>query len=647
MDLNDFETKQKQKIEDFGLIVRDLLKVIKVVSMYPDDNPLPKSLRRSFSERLESLVEQYGETRITVHRDHLTLGGETIFTDRSREESLAGLFFKTGITVLVFKEGFEVLEIYRFLDVIKDYLNSPGQNRDLAALMWEANIAGFQFTTIEDIALAEYDGAIKIDELFAGGDSGESGHSQIGSDSAPSYDAIFRQPVSGSDGVGVNSAYAPPGSEHAEDAAGRPEPGLHVSSVEVVQNPLDLDGMDAATYQTSAAADAMGLGEVQSSGHAAPDTNIILNDELRLTEEDTEYIDSLSRGDAEFEPYESTCELVKELLHQESEMSQFYESVTVGEKVLYEVIEAGQLIYASRILGYFKELEDELQETRALWAERLKEARIAAGSRDRLKGLSSALNGHESICSADLRRYLNHFGWEALSGLTDLLGELEHEHQRDTLVDYLTERGGENSHVVAKGLSDRRWEVVRNSVYIMCRIGDAAALKQLGKVVSHKERQVRLALVQSLSDCSHNDALGLLKQAVRDADREVRSEAVKSIVARRGPAAFETITEILNDDSFGELDSDGQQSILNAFSTLGGDQAVGYLVGLITRLNPLGDSSLSFYRQAAFEALSFNRSDRCERALVKLASSWRPDIKQQAAFALNRRREVIYGDQDD
>ena len=48
------------QLEDIRLILRDLLKVIKVVAMYPEDNPLPQSLKRTFSERLVDLVSDYG-----------------------------------------------------------------------------------------------------------------------------------------------------------------------------------------------------------------------------------------------------------------------------------------------------------------------------------------------------------------------------------------------------------------------------------------------------------------------------------------------------------------------------------------------------------------------------------------------------------
>ncbi|HUV30614.1 MAG TPA: HEAT repeat domain-containing protein [Acidobacteriota bacterium] len=613
---------EEQRLQDVRLILKDLLKVIKVVSMYPEGNPLPECMRRTFAEKLESLVQDCGSIRITVERDRLALDGETAFIDRSKQESLAGLFFETGITDLTFREGLDTPQIHLFLNVIKDYVNLPNRSRDLVNMLWEAGLTGITFTTVEDLALSEYDGDFRVQELFSNREAGGIEGSQMASERTENYEAIFRP-------------------AEQEDADGGPPtgPGRTVFDEQVG----DREGL-----RTVEAANAMGFADLDPSDQrATPDTTLILEDESRLSEEEELQVQQIARDDADFDIYESTTELLRELLHQEGDMASFDEAVTVSEKVMSEFIRAGRLVYAGRVLGYFRSLEERIRPDKPLWSERLKDARITAGSRDRLKILCEALNQLPDIAAADLRRYLNLFDWEALAGLTDLLGELTQRNHRESLCDFLAERGRENLQLVSKGLFDKRWFVVRNSVIILCRIGDGPALNQVKNVVDHEDRRVRLALVSSLLDCTHEQALELLKRGARDKDPEVRKEAVNSIVARRGPAAFVAITDVLNDDSFGELEGPDQQRVLNAYSVLGGDRAVEYLMHLITKPNPLRDRNLRAYRTAAFEALSHNRSERCERALLKLSSSWRPDIKRQAVQALKRRRELIYGGKDD
>ncbi len=162
-------TTDNKKIQDISLILKDLLKVIKVVSMYPENNPLPQSLKRSFAEKLESIIDEYGEITVDVHKDFMTYLGDTVFHSPSQEENLASIFYKAGITRITFKPGLDVLEIYKLLDVIKLYVNTPDISQDLAALIWEAGVAGLAVKTLEDVSLSEYDDGFDLEKYVSSG----------------------------------------------------------------------------------------------------------------------------------------------------------------------------------------------------------------------------------------------------------------------------------------------------------------------------------------------------------------------------------------------------------------------------------------------------------------------------------------------
>jgi len=251
------------------------------------------------------------------------------------------------------------------------------------------------------------------------------------------------------------------------------------------------------------------------------------------------------------------------------------------------------------------------------------------------------------VAVGDLRRYLEIFDWQALGGITDLLGEIENEAYRETLCDFLASKGQGNVDALARGIYDKRPEVVCNAVSVLARVGGPRALNHLRKVVTHNDRTVRLQLVTDLSDSPDDDVLELLVIGARDRDPEVRRQAVKSIVARRGKAAFEAITEIIGDTGFIRLDPTDQEAVLIAYSILGGDQAVDYLVRLARRLALFGGATARFYHEVAFTALSHNRGEKAERMLLRMASSWRPTLKRLAKEALQRRREMIYGGNDE
>jgi HEAT repeat protein len=632
------------RIKDIKYILKDLLKVIKVVSLYPETNPLPTSMKRSFAERLVSLVEQYGQIAISVEKDVLMYEQEVVFEDHSKEESLAALFFDNGITDFTFKDGLEVEDVYKLLDALKEYLNAPGKSQDLVSLIWEAGINGFTFSTLEDVVFSEYNENFNLQQYMQTRTAAGSDQKQFSTDEIKTYQAIFDLERE-SNVVTLEDEDDSTQAQSMRQADGQSSQALFYAVMPARDQATIFDGqgIDNTALRTAEAAKAMGLDDIQPRRVPVPDTTLILNEEFKLSHEEEESVCKILSEDAEFDLFESTLELLKEMLHQEVEMNGFYETVTICERILSEYLHAGKLEHAAQLLHYLKELEDAIRADKPLWSERLKDALVTAGSKERLQALTTGLNNHPEIGADELSHYLENFSWEALGNLTDLLGELNHRRHREALCDFLARQGKRHPDIVAKGIYDKRWYVVRNTVIILARIGDDIALKHLKHALKHEERRVRLELVKALRDCPNEKALELFREAVMDSDREIRDLAIDAIVARGGPAAFEIITELINDDGFVLLDQSEQQVLLKAFSMLGGDAAVGYLAQLILKRNPLRNSLLSFYRRAAFEALCYNRGEKAERLLVKLSSSWRPDIRRRASAALHRRREIIYG----
>lgn len=645
----------EQKINDISLILKDLLKVIKVVSMYPEDNPLPQSLRRSFSEKLESIIEDYGEIKLIVKSDFLIYDSETVYRDRSKEESLAGLFFDAGITEITFKIGLQVEEIYMLLDVLKVYMNSSDKSLDLITLFWEAGISQVALRSLEDMALTNYDENFDLNKFTTKDSSSdfESDSLRVSETSDEQYLTIFRHDDNEAyeeDKNYIEQAHladdSDPGSysEGSEPTAPRGTTVFYVSDRHAATNDAySLSSDEEISLNAAEAAQAMGFDDLPATETKLPDTTLILNDEFKLSEEEEVIIKNLLVEDAQFDPYESTQEILKELLLQESEMDSFYETVTICEKIISEFINAGKLAETSSLMQFMKKLEDKIRNDRPLWTERIKDARVAIGSRERLTDLSAALNNFPEVSAVELGKFLENFGWEALNGVSDMIGKLEHDSHKECISSYLTEKGKKNVDIVANGIFDKQPGVVINAIGILSKIGNSKAIKYLDRTISHKDPVIRFELVKALKDCQHEDCLHILKKAVTDEISEIRKEAVKSLIDRRSEKAFEIITDIINDDDFSIIDNNDQSALLKAFSILGSEHAVSYLAQLILKYNFLRNSSLAFFRKAAFEALTFNKSEKCEITLLKLTGSWRPDVKAQAQFALKQRRENIYG----
>jgi HEAT repeat protein len=260
--------------------------------------------------------------------------------------------------------------------------------------------------------------------------------------------------------------------------------------------------------------------------------------------------------------------------------------------------------------------------------------------------LARAMNKHRHIGAEELKRFLSNFDWQSLAAITDLLGEFDHRHHRETLCDYLAVVGKDNIDIIAKTMYDKRWFVVRNSVMILGRIGDDKALDYIKRALHHEEFRVRRELLDAVRDNMNRKVTALLREMVFDPDEHLRNEALKALLARRSESAFYAVSEILDDPRANEILSHAQlRQVLTAYSQLGGADVLEYLKAMIVPLNVLGNKALKERRLAAFVALAENPSDEAEQLLLKLSKFWRRDIRHQANLAISAYRQRRYGDE--
>lgn len=487
----------------------------------------------------------------------------------------------------------------------------------MVSLLWQADITGFDYRTLEDVALKEYDGDFLVQETMIGNDSFIGSASDEDSSLAKvQYSAIFLDEDSAGNSGGAESA-----------AAGS---GLRVVA----------GGVGAASTDQSAGG-RVGPGSVPLSRETLhPETTLLLNKAFSLEQSDLNRSKEILQEDISLDMYNDTISLLAELLFQENEYREFNESVTIIEKVQTEFLKAGRLNSAGRILFELQEVNKLLADERPQWQERIRQALIMAGSRERLSYLAAALNRNPSISHDEVSTYLNHFGWEAVSAVTDLLGELEHRSHREAICDYLAKVGKGHVEIISKGIFDRRWFVVRNTVSILIQIGGDKAFSYLEKAIEHEDCRVRIQVARGLSEYDDEKNVGLLTRLVWDDDELVKQTALQSILECSSAEKLKAITEIINDDRFPSLGESDREKLIIALSELGGEHAVSYLTSLITGWRFPNSRANEFYPRVAFKALTNNMSEKAEKALLNLSRSWRTKIRRMARKALQQRQKA-------
>ena len=652
-----------RKQEHLAAILRDLLKVTKVVSLYPEENPLPQMLKRSFAERLVDLVADYGQLDFTIERDRLLYDAEPIFTDKSREEALAGLFFSSGLTRLVFTSDITFDEIQKFLGQIKIYLNRGEQSGELASLLWEAQFTGINFEIVEDLSLGDYKGdinahaarfGVRIDGHRAAHDdqlfSTIFGASELSDSGKTTSGKSGPMQLSAGDQLGyVSLGLSEPNARQVERSGDSTDPNLpEYATIEegsLIELPADLvsaeDEVD--TGEVRAAFKAMGLDQLPTTvNRPTPNMKLVLNTEWQVSGEDEERIRNILSSDAVFDQYESTVELVKEMLLQESQMQDFYEVVDIADKVIGELIAAGQFSNASNLLRYLYDLEARIRPQRPLWAEKLKESCSKQSGIDRLRAVADAANQNQDIPPTELRRYLDLACSQKFMFLVELVGRLHHQQHAQAVSDLLVLRGRENIHIVAKGLRSDNVDTICESISILGRIGDASILSQLEMLRQHPQAKIRREIVRWVAAIHDGRALSFLSEYIFDSDQSI-AQAAQSAMLARSESIIGTLEILLADPRIESLTPVAHQEILNVYAQRGGEIAVQYLQGLAQRGGLITDAKTERLRESAFEALAYSETDMAEKLLLKLTQSWRPRLRELATRTVQRRREVLYG----
>jgi len=132
----------------------------------------------------------------------------------------------------------------------------------------------------------------------------------------------------------------------------------------------------------------------------------------------------------------------------------------------------------------------------------------------------------------DERSFLEYIGYlnkSAIPHFISLLHDVQSLRGRQLLLEALTILGKKDIKLLAEGLRDSRWEVVKDILYILGRIGGADALGYLTHIISHPDERVRREAVRVIGTLNTPDAFPYIRDALNDRSPSVRITAVRTL----------------------------------------------------------------------------------------------------------------------
>jgi HEAT repeat protein len=171
----------------------------------------------------------------------------------------------------------------------------------------------------------------------------------------------------------------------------------------------------------------------------------------------------------------------------------------------------------------------------------------------------------------------------AIVSFMKILGDLQSIHARKIVIDALIFLGTKDIVTLAKGLSDSRWYVVRNIIYVLRKIGDKRAVDYLLKTVRHGDIRVKKEVIRTLGELGGGGVLQALRDCLDDPDIQVRAASLKALSNIGSEAAKRIILNKISDKIFKDRDFGEKKEYFEALSKWKDNEIYDFLVRTIKK----------------------------------------------------------------
>lgn len=178
--------------------------------------------------------------------------------------------------------------------------------------------------------------------------------------------------------------------------------------------------------------------------------------------------------------------------------------------------------------------------------------------------------------------------------------------------------------------------IVRGAARVAGRTELASAVPALHTALKHRDRDVRMAVVESLVQIRTNPALNSLQDALEDTDRDVRIAAVRALGEVRFASARDRLARLVDDRRMKDADLTEKLAFFEAFGAVGGNAAVERLSEILNRKGLLGRRNPTETRACAAMALGQAATPTAREALEKARDDDDPVVRNAVLRALRQ-----------
>ena len=355
--------------------------------------------------------------------------------------------------------------------------------------------------------------------------------------------------------------------------------------------------------------------------------------DLALTEEELGEVGHEILAEEKDDPRVKVSQIFLDVVRSQAPLELRADCTRVLQVLCAGLLEAGKPAEAASLLGEIRRIlkENELSTDVRVSLDSFIEAR---GEEKELGQMETRIEDASLPVLAGYAQYLSALNPNSVGPLCNMLGRLKTKKSREMMCRVLSVVARQNLSALVGYLSDPRWYLVRNVVYILRLMRETQAASYLEPLVAHEDPRVRTELAHCLAEVGGERAEALLATLLNDGEKGLRLLAAKKLGQVGGTGAAALLSEHIHRDAFVKRDADEKSEMFEALGRTGSDAALPVLEKLIRKRSLMNWASSNEMKKCAIMALGRLGTDSARELLERTARHTRGGLRKASLDAL-------------
>jgi hypothetical protein len=577
------------------------------MKIFPSDHASVRNFVDILAARFEEFFKTYPRLEVGVQEFEFTCGGHVVYTDKIPLKSLPFFFFKDGTQALYFYRGLDRDEIMEFLEIIKAVSQSPGDDNDIVAALWESDLSNIQYYApdefLENQILAE-NRALRTEDNLPELPSDLAGETlEVKVDLAKfSQGRIEIKPDDKAKFQAAAGAEAAP--EAGEALAPRPVPDPTAS-------PHDSSGQDG-------------------SPAAVADSN--------LTDEEVQKLESMVRANRTLNPEDEFVGLTAEVVFLENDLKICAEALEVLADFVLDRARLGEFAVAGRAVRKMEDLRSFLG-TASRAKTDLIEAGLAKLTGPRtLRAVEAYLATQGPIDGPALLGFFGLLGPVTLPAAAGLYESRSDPELRSQILSFIERTAADDAQLMVSLASDARPVLSLEIMRLLLRMPSDKGVASLMAFVIFKNRDIKLEVIHALGDLKSEMSNRVLMAFLNDPDEDIRIQAAMKLDPSEERSRVEHVIREASLPAFRKKGLREKLAFLTFLGRTRSEPALAFLTATARRTTLWPSARTTEMRLAAVQGLESMGTPEALAALESTARMRGKKVRQAAEEALVRSR---------